>query len=517
MQDNGRDLFNISEIDDNPSDGLRGGFGIERGINAKTSIAASVFTLQSLDERQTQIETSIRRAIGPTLVEISAANDFGSNNALRAQVLGQFGQTLFQVEAALLDEGFRSERYNANVKELVRATLDQNINLGHKFLPLHLEGSYEKDDNGNISLEALTRISFNINKLSITNEVSWQRNSFRLGTGPPDQIENTIRLNGRLGVIRLRGEASFALSGGLGGAGFRASQITADWRVSDKSAFRSEIGYQAFSRRGRFALGYTRRFKNIALTAQIEAASDGAVAAGLNLAFSLGPKPNGRGVRVASNKLASAGQAFATVFHDDNGDGIHQPNERVEKDVEITAGNSSKSEPTDALGQTVIDGLQPFQPILIGIDDTTLSDPFVQPANNGIVITPRPGIAFEILLPLVSAGEISGTLVKEGGGLFTGVDLELLDQNGNVVKKTRSEFDGYFLFESVAYGDYIIRINPLVADIIGVQSDLHKTAVLNAENPIFDFGTLAAKAKVKIAQTDGESIEEDSDVTGGGF
>ncbi len=517
VQDNGRDLFNISDIDSTTSDGLRGGFGLERGINTKTSIAASVFTLQSLNERQTQLEASIRRAIGPTLVELSASNDFGSNNAVRAQVLGQFGQTLFQVEAALLDEGFRSERYNVNVKELVRATLDQNINLGRKFLPIHLEGSYEKDNGGNISLEALTRISFNINRLGITNELSWQRNSFRFGTGPPDEIENTVRLSGRLGVIRLRGEASFALSGGLGGAGFRASQITADWRASDRSAFRAELGYQALSRRGRFALGYTRRFKNVALTGQIEAASDGSVAAGLNLAFSLGPKPSGRGIRIASNKLATTGQAFATVFHDDNGDGIHQPNERVEQDVELTAGNSGKSEPTNEAGQTVIDGLQPFQPILIGIDDSTLPDPFVQPATSGVVVTPRPGVAFEILLPLVSAGEISGTLVKEGGGLFTGVDLELLDKNGNVIKKTRSEFDGYFLFESVAYGEYKIRINPLVADIIGAQSDLQETAVLNVDNPTFDFGTLAAKTKAKIAQADVEEEEEDSEVTGGGF
>ncbi len=510
VQDSGRDLFNFNDVGSSSSQGLRGGFGFERGINAKTSVAASVFSLRSLNERQNQIEASIRRAIGPTLVELSAANDFGSNNAFRAQVLGQFGKTLFQLEAAILDDGFRSERYNANVRELVRATLDQNIAIGNNFLPLHFETSYSKDSNDTVNWEALHRITFNINKLGITNELAWEKTKTANGLDPPDLLENRVRLSGRLGRVRLRGEASFILNGGINGTGFSESQITADWRSGENSAFRAELGYQAVSRRARVALGYTRNFKNVALTGQVEGASDGSVAAGINLSFSLGPKPNGRGIRLTSNKLAVTGQAFATVFHDDNGDGIRQDNERIEKDVELTTGVSGSSNPTDENGETIIDGLQPFEPILIGIDSSTLPDPFVQPANSGVVITPRPGVAFEIAFPLVSAGEVSGTLVKEGGGLYTGVDLELIDKNGIVIKKTRSEFDGFFLFESVAYGEYSIRVNPLVADIIGVQSQIEEKAILNADNPTFDFGSLPVSPKIRIASADKASSEEEA-------
>lgn len=510
IQDSGRDLFNFNDDGRNNSQGLRGGFGFERGIDAKTSVAASIFSLRSLGQRQNQIEASIRRAIGPTLVEFSAANDFGSHNAFRGQILGQFGKTLFQLEAALLDADFRSERYNVNVRELARATLDQNISIGNNFLPLHFEASYSKDDNDTVNWEALQRISFNINKLGVTNEVSWERTDAINGLGPPDIFENRVRLSGRLGRVRLRGEASFILNGGVNRNGFSESQITADWRRGENSAFRAELGYQALSRRARVALGYIRNFNNIAITSQFEAASDGSVAAGINLSFSLGPKPNGRGVRFTSNKLAVTGQAFATVFHDDNGDGIRQDNEKIEKDVELKTGISGGSDPTDENGQIIIDGLKPFEPILIGIDTSTLPDPFVQPANSGVVITPRPGIAFEIALPLVSAGEVSGILVKEGGGLYTGVDLELLDRNGVIVKKTRSEFDGFFLFESVAYGEYSIRVNPLVADIIGVQAEIEDKAILNEDNPIFDFGPLAVAPKVKIALI--ETIAEKEEV-----
>ncbi len=118
------------------------------------------------------------------------------------------------------------------------------------------------------------------------------------------------------------------------------------------------------------------------------------------------------------------------VFQDENADGIRQPNEPVQKEVELTAGLTAKGAPTDAEGRTVIDGLQPYEPVLIGIDASSLPDPFVQPATSGVVVTPRPGVPVIIELPLVSAGEISGNLQREGGKKLSGVDIELLDKNG---------------------------------------------------------------------------------------
>ena len=64
----------------------------------------------------------------------------------------------------------------------------------------------------------------------------------------------------------------------------------------------------------------------------------------------------------------------------------------LKKSVELTAGLSGRGDPTDAKGQTFIGGLTPFVPVLIGIDASSLPDPFVQPATSGVVVTPRPGI-----------------------------------------------------------------------------------------------------------------------------
>ena len=134
--------------------------------------------------------------------------------------------------------------------------------------------------------------------------------------------------------------------------------------------------------------------------------------------------------------------------------------------------------PTDSTGRTVIEGLQPYEPILIGIDASSLPDPFVQPATRGVVVVPRPGIPLTIELPLVSAGEISGNLQREGGKTLSGVDIELLDIAGRVVKTTRSEYDGFFLFEFVPYGRYKLRVAAIAANIIGVEPTLAALAEL---------------------------------------
>ena len=496
VQDAGRDLVNLNGVD--PSDylGLRGGFGLERGIDPKTSVAVSMFTAMLRAERQYYLEGSVRRAIGPTLVELATAANLVGGYAVRGQILAQVGQTLVSGESAWLSGGYQSERYDRDVRRFNSMSLDHSIKFGRQYLPVRAEVRYIDRIDGGKRLEAGARLSFNINTINASTELEWvkEKNPFGLGSEP--RLDASLRLSGRVGGLRLRGEATFGVTGDRG---FRESKITGEWRAGEHSDWKVEAGYSNGESRGRLALGHTRRFKHVALTGQIEAASDGSVAAGLSLAFSLGPNPHSNGIRVASEKLASSGQAFAIVFQDENADGIRQPDEPLQKEVELTAGLSARGAPTDGQGRTIIDGLQPYEKILIGIDASSLPDPFVQPATSGVVVTPRPGVPVIIELPLVSAGEISGTLQREGGKTLSGVDVELIDKNSRVVKVTRSEYDGFFLFEFVPYGRYSLRVAALSANVVGVETALPSLAELGKASGSVDLGIVTAKSAQRIA------------------
>ena len=94
----------------------------------------------------------------------------------------------------------------------------------------------------------------------------------------------------------------------------------------------------------------------------------------------------------------------------------------------------------------------------IGIDASSLSDPSLAPREALQVVVPRPGVTARIDIPLVGAGDIEGVLVKDDGSGFEGLDLELIDASGRTVATARSDYDGFFLFERVAYGRYTFRL-----------------------------------------------------------
>ncbi|MES2781207.1 MAG: carboxypeptidase regulatory-like domain-containing protein [Pseudomonadota bacterium] len=496
IQDAGRDLINLDKVEDNEYLGWRAGFGIERGLDPKTSVAASFFSSMLRGQRQYYLESSVRRAIGPSLIEVAGAANLIGGYALRGQMLAQVGQALLSGESAWLFGNYQSERYDRDVRRFNSLSIDHAIKLGRQYVPVRGEVRYIERTDGGSRLEAVSRVSFNISQLNASTELIWTQDRDKGSFDPTSRLDAAMRLSGRVGGLRLRGEATFGLSED---AGFRESKITGEWRAGESADWKVEAGYSASGARGRLSLGHSRRFKHFALTGQVEAASDGSVAAGLNLAFSLGPNPHNGNIRVAADKLAASGQAFAVVFQDDNADGIRQPNEPVQKGVELTAGTSGRGLPTDAQGRSIIDGLQPYEQILIGIDASSLPDPFVQPATSGIVITPRPGIPTIIELPLVSAGEISGSLQREGGKTLSGVDIELLDKNGRVVKSTRTEYDGFFLFEFVPYGKYRIRVAALSANIVGVAAELPGSAELGKTNSSLDMGIVIARAIPRVA------------------
>ena len=95
---------------------------------------------------------------------------------------------------------------------------------------------------------------------------------------------------------------------------------------------------------------------------------------------------------------------------------------------------------------------QPLLPSRSASTQTSLADPMLVPEKSLQVVVPRPGVPADVQIGLVGGGDIEGAVVKGGGLGFEGLDLELVDGSGKVVATARSDFDGFFLFERVAYG-----------------------------------------------------------------
>ena len=473
--------------------GWRGSFGLERGLDSKTSVAATLSSIY-LDDvaRRNFAEVSTRRALGAALVEVSGAAEDNGGVSGRAQVIGQAGSTLYTVETIWAD-GFRSDRILQNVTGLHSVSIDQSFGSGSGTLPMHLDARLTTRSTGIDTIDVASRISANMGLVSLTGEVSWHDDRVPSGIDPPGILETGLLANARVGRVRVRGEARFRVTPETR---FEAMALVSEWSSghADRSNdWRAEIGYDRSLGRGRAGLGYIRKFDRFALNASAEAATDGSVAAGLSVAFSIGPDPrSGGSMRVTTDKLAQRGSALVRVWRDLNGNGVHDPGEPWETGVQATAGRVAVETPTDARGEVVIDGLEPYQPVLVGIDASSLPDPRVQPAIAGRVATPRPGVAAIVELPLVSAGDIDGTLVRSGGGTIEGVDLELLDTERRVVAHSQTEFDGFFLFENIPYGRYTMRIAALSAAAARLDARLSAGATIGSDAPSAHLGAVRA-------------------------
>ena len=494
----GRDLLGVSKDIVDANTGWRWGVGVERGLDDRTSAAVTTQSMVVRGTRRDYLELNLRRALGSMLVELSAAQSFGQGRAYQAQALGKIGNVRFQAETLWIEGDYESDIVDPAVRGQASFSVDTSLKSGRVTIPLQFAARREYRRDGSKVNEWLIRGSLITPKISFTAELGqqWTEKPY----GPPasgDGLRLDLLTHTRIGKVDLRGEARFHLTGPNNS--FESASIIGEVPVGERSDLRAQVEYFGLSKRADFNLAYIRTFKSFSLQANARIGSDGSFGAGLSLAASVGPDPAHGGVRFSSEKLARTGQTAVTVFLDDNGDGRLSPGEKPVEGVSVEAGQHASDTPTDKSGRTIIDGIPPYKPVLISVDAGSLPDPFLQPTGKGVVVTPRPGIAASVQLPLAQTGEIEGTIYDLSGAARAGVELELVDTLGDVVATTISEFDGYFLFDLVPYGKYSIRLSSGSAKALSAARGIASEFEISNGNDVARLGIVRLKPD-RVAQ-----------------
>ncbi|HWJ38272.1 MAG TPA: carboxypeptidase-like regulatory domain-containing protein, partial [Sphingomicrobium sp.] len=205
------------------------------------------------------------------------------------------------------------------------------------------------------------------------------------------------------------------------------------------------------------------------------------------------------GITLSRRPLAQGGMVHATVFRDLNDNGVLDPGEPLEKGALITAGNTQAERKTDSKGSVTIGGLTAYMPVPVGIDATSLQDPMLTPKKALQVVVPRPGVPADVQIALVGGGSVEGSLMKSGELGLEGVDLELVDASGKAVATARTDFDGFFLFERVAYGRYSLRVAADSAAAAKLVATLGVTLEVTSDHPVVRLGSLQPGPQPNIA------------------
>jgi hypothetical protein len=474
---------------------LQGAVQIEHGLSKRTSVGLLAAVLLDGDEKMTFIEGSVRQSIGPALIEAAIARDGNGAISARAQAVARIGSTNISTEAIMADgfmiDGRKYDRYRD-----ARLSVDAPLKLGRQPLSAHADVRYLDRGTADRSLNAAGRLSASFNGFSLTSQVRWQQ---RLGNATQGNVlEAGLIGTGRKGNVRLRGEAIWEFSPHNR---FKMAELSAYWSASDHADWEGAIGYDASNSRGRARITHIRRFNSLAAAASLEGGTDGSFAAGLNLNFSLDSSRGG--FKLTNQRLSSTGSVEARVYRDVNDNGIRDLAEPWEEGALITTGQRISEDKTDKNGTVRVGGLQPYQAIAVGIDTSSLADPSLAPKKALQVIVPRPGVAAQLEIGLVGAGDIEGVLVKDDGSGFEGLDVELVDSTGKAVSTTRSDFDGFILFERVAYGRYTFRLTSESAEAAGADRTIEGSAEISPDKTVVRLGVLRVQKRAQIAAAGG--------------
>ena len=459
---------------------------LDHGLDKRTSVSALAAMMLVGDETLTFVEGSVRRSIGPALVEAAVARQLDGGTALRGSAIARFGSVDVAAEAVAAQDFFYQGRFETRLRD-ARLTIAAPFNLGK--VPLQFQGDARHIDRlDQRSTKFGARVQGHAGRINFATGLEYERRRGLTG-GATDRFDLATLASGRIGPVRVRAGARWEIAPQ---ARLQAAEVSAFLSASDRADWEAGVGYEAQAKRMRGRISHIRRFDALAAAASVEAASDGSIAVGLNLNFSLDGAR--RGLRPVRDPLAAVGQVEAQIFHDENLNGRRDAGEAIEEGAMLTASTALALHPSGKNGLASANGLIAFRPVAVGIDASSLSNPALAPRHALQVVVPRPGVTARINIPLIGAGDIEGVLVKDDGTGVEGLDLELVNAQGRTVATARSDYDGFFLFERVAYGKYSFRLVAGSASAAKLSPVIDAQAEVSAARPLVRLGTLRLHA-----------------------
>lgn len=170
-----------------------------------------------------------------------------------------------------------------------------------------------------------------------------------------------------------------------------------------------------------------------------------------------GPARDGEYV-LSDERSSRRARVQGTVFLDHDGDGSFDDSDEPLSDVGVQVGGGERRERTGKKGRVMMMGLRPRNPVTVQLDQSTLRNPYWKPKQEGYTLVPRTGTVPEVKFPVIQTGVVDGYVHLQGTEKdVPGLELVLLDQEGKEVATSTTAFDGYYVFEYIRPGNYILK------------------------------------------------------------
>lgn len=443
---------------DNTDDGLRFNGRFRLGLNNNISVSTGISSVQFDDTRHNYLQGGVSGTFSSYYGQADIITDTAGGSGVSLQGQTAIGDVNIRAKYEKYFDFVSENNPDSPLESITSIGLNGRIPetgiLPALSYTLSSENTtYEDRETARLS----SRLSGRLKSLDFASTISWNYVQESDGDTPVDGI---FQASGYVGRTRLTGNLQYDL-----GARSEVTQYGLSGYLpinQDISAGASLI--QHVGENERTAVNMSLNWDNgtVNLSPSISYDTENGVGAFLTLSFSMGRDPVNNDVVVNSDRRAGTGATSAFVYHDANNNRKYDESDTPLPEVKVIARQARKNVLTNNDGVAFISGMTAYKPTDLEIDVDTLDDPFWSPAVEGAAVVPRAGSVNTLEFPVVTTGEIDGTVyyIDSNGAkrVNANVQLELVDSQGAVVQSTKSEYDGFYLLEKVFPGTYTLQV-----------------------------------------------------------
>lgn len=274
----------------------------------------------------------------------------------------------------------------------------------------------------------------------------------------PDQLTGVMYLTAKASPLAVRASAVYQLKPQSGMVSYNATAtVSVDYDMD------MTFGLDHFVETdvSLFSAGMNWHMNLLTLSPRLTYDSNGRYTGFVWARTSFAPRPDRFGVLMRGKSLASRGGVAARVFLDVDGDGKFGGNDKPLANVDVYADQSFRHEKTDKNGVAYIIGVDRTRPTDVRIDQASLPDISMYSTHTGNSVAPRPGGWHVIDFPVIGTGVVEGIIYQkqeEDKIFLPGAMVELRKTSGELESFVISGYDGYFVFEHVPYGKYVVTV-----------------------------------------------------------
>lgn len=458
--------------------GLRTVGEVEYGINKNLSArVGTAYTPLTSGDRHTYVSSGVRAALGQIVGSADGAFDlFNQAWASQFTLLSRVLDVNLRGSQTNLDPNFESESFAETANPLVsRSIIDASRSFNPKyFLPFSAGASIQREiyDDGTTRDVLGQRFSTSAYRTGFSNSLNWKFDDSSISQDP--EVSGNFSIRRKLFNTLMSASLGYSLK--------PDTEIDRLNLVAQKNLNKDTV-LHGFFQKGlinddwKFNSGLTWTQPRYRVTGRFETDQNLDFYVGSNISFSFGYQPEQDDWFMFGQPLAQQGAIIPIVYVDENVNGIFDEGDRPLENVGFQTADINIK--TDEDGQAVMLGAGSYE-TFVALDKRTLPDSNLQAKHSEYIVENRAGVAIAVNFPLQQTSDIDGTIYFDGPHEITGLDnmiVQLLDDNGDLVLQTYSEFDGFYLFTGVAPGHYYIVISEEQLESKDYIADYHDITI----------------------------------------